>query len=164
MKRIALLAVVFMFGCADGGDPAIDRQNVETTIRNLQLSLKEAYTTKDVDIDALFRQYYDSAAYYVTPWGTSELLDSTRSRLKITMAMMQSYDYSIESMDVKVYGDGAFAFFILRQWFTINGTERNEYLPTTMALERRGETWKIVHIHRSADPESWQQWFGVIQN
>jgi hypothetical protein len=63
-------------------------------------------------------------------------------------------------MQVKSYGDAATAFFVLRQDYKVDGIERNEYLPTTMVLERRGESWKIVHIHRSADRESWQQWFG----
>lgn len=156
---LVLLAMVFVSACQEA-DSSIDRQNVENTIRNLQFSLKAAYTTGDVDTDRLIDEYYDSAAYYVTPWGTSEVLDSTKSRLKMTLPRITDYEYSMESMDVKVYGNGAFAFYVLRQDYKVDGRERSEYLPTTMVLERRGEGWKIVHVHRSADPESWQQWFG----
>ncbi|GJQ19910.1 MAG: hypothetical protein HBSIN02_02650 [Bacteroidia bacterium] len=156
---LALLALVFLPACQET-DPSIDRQNVENTVKNLQFSLKTAYTTRDVDTDKLIDEYYDSTAYYVTPWGTSEVLDSTKSRLKTTISRISEYEYSIESMDVRVYGDGAVVFYILRQEYKVDGQERSEYLPTTMVLERREGGWKIVHVHRSADPESWKQWFG----
>jgi ketosteroid isomerase-like protein len=159
MKLITVLALLLFLGCQEE-DRSMDRQNVEMTIRNLQISLKNAYTTGDVDTDRLIDEYYDSSAYYVTPWGTSEVLDSTKSRLRTSLPRITDYDYSIESMDVKTYGDGAIAFFVLRQDYKVDGKDRSEYLPTTMVLERRKDGWKIVHIHRSADPESWKQWFG----
>ncbi|MBI4417974.1 MAG: nuclear transport factor 2 family protein [Ignavibacteriales bacterium] len=159
MKLISVLALVLVLGCQEE-DRLMDRQNVEMTIRNLQISLKNAYTTGDVDTDRLIDEYYDSSAYYVTPWGTSEVLDSTKSRLRTSLPRITDYDYSIESMDVKTYGDAATAFFVLRQDYKVDGKDRSEYLPTTMVLERRKDGWKIVHIHRSADPESWKQWFG----
>jgi hypothetical protein len=158
MKHALILAALLLVSC--GEDRSLDEQNVETIIRNLHISLKQAYASGSTDTDRLIDEYYDSSAYYVTPWGTSEILDSTKSRLRSALPRVKDYDSSIESMEVKSYGDGATAFFILRQDYKVDGIERNEYLPTTMVLERRGEGWKIVHIHRSADRESWQQWFG----
>lgn len=158
-QALVLLAMTLVSACQEQ-DPSVDKQNVENTIRNLQFSLKAAYTTRDVDTDRLIDEYYDSTAYYVTPWGTSEILDSTKSRLRAALPRVTGYEYSIESMDVKLYGDAAVAFYILRQEYKVDGQERSEYLPTTMILERRGEGWKIVHVHRSADQESWRGWFG----
>lgn len=158
MKHALVLAAVFLLACEE--DRSLDERNVETIIRNLHISLKQAYATGDADTDRLIDEYYDSSAYYVTPWGTSEIIDSTKSRLRAALPRVNDYDYSIESMQVKSYGDGATAFFILRQDYKVDGIERNEYLPTSMVLERSGDTWKIVHMHRSADRESWQQWFG----
>jgi len=157
MKHALLLAALVLVSCQE--DRSLDERNVETIIRNLHISLKQAYAAGSADTDRLIDDYYDSSAYYVTPWGTSEILDSTKSRLRAALPRIREYDFSIESMQVKSYGDGATAFFVLRQDYKVDGIERGEYLPTTMVLERRGENWKIVHIHRSADHESWQQWF-----
>lgn len=158
MKHALVLAALLFVACEE--DRSLDERNVETIIRNLHISLKQAYASGEADTDRLIDEYYDSSAYYVTPWGTSEIIDSTKNRLRAALPRVQDFDYSIESMEVRSYGDGATAFFILRQDYKVDGVERNEYLPTTMVLERRGETWKIVHIHRSADRESWLQWFG----
>jgi ketosteroid isomerase-like protein len=158
MKHALILAALLLVSCEE--DRSLDERNVETVIRNLHISLKQAYASGSADTDRFIDEYYDSSAYYVTPWGTSEILDSTKSRLRAALPRVKDYDFSIESMQVKSYGDAATAFFVLRQDYKVDGIERNEYLPTTMVLERRGESWKIVHIHRSADRESWQQWFG----
>jgi hypothetical protein len=62
---------------------------------------------------------------------------------------------------VKTYGEGAFAFFVLRQSTRVDGVRLEEYLPTTLILERRGTGWKIVHAHRSTDYETFQQYIAM---
>jgi hypothetical protein len=57
----------------------------------------------------------------------------------------------LESLNVKVYDNGAYAFFILRQTYSLNGIMMDEYLPTTYILERRENRWMVVHSQRSAD-------------
>ncbi|HLA68072.1 MAG TPA: nuclear transport factor 2 family protein [Bacteroidota bacterium] len=164
MKYAALLFFVFaLFGC-QSSDPspetlALDQQNIETTIRNLYVSIKKAYTYGGMNTDSLLDVYYDPSSYYVTPWATSEIIDSTKSRFRSAHSHITEFDYSIESFSAKSYGNGGIAFFILRQDYKVDGQERSEYLPTTFVLEKHGETWKIVHAHRSADPETWAQWF-----
>jgi hypothetical protein len=66
-------------------------------------------------------------------------------------------------MKVKVFGDGAYAFFILRQTYSLNGNLMEEYLPTTFILERRDNRWFVVHSHRSADFQTVQQLMNVAQ-
>lgn len=164
MKHVAILMTIVLFSCQSNdpseGNTALDRQNIETTIRNLYVSLQKAYTSGSVDTDSLLDFYYDAESYYVTPWATSEIMDSTKSRLRNALGHVKEFDYSIESFNARPYGKGAVVFFVLRQDYKVDGTERSEYLPTTLAMEKRGNTWKIVHAHRSADPETWQQWFG----
>lgn len=163
MKYFAIIAAAVLISCqADRSADMIaaDRTNIETTIHNLYVSIKQAYSRGGVDTDSLLNAYYDPDAYYVTPWGTTETLDSTKSRLKAAIGHVSDYEFSIESLSIKSYGQGASAFFVLRQDYKVNGKERSEYLPTTAILERRGNAWKIVLLHRSADPETWRQWFG----
>jgi ketosteroid isomerase-like protein len=64
-------------------------------------------------------------------------------------------------LEIKVYGDGAYASFILRKNYTVDGTLLEEYLPTTLILERRGQGWKIVRAHRSTDCETFQQYIAL---
>ena len=74
---------------------------------------------------------------------------------------MKDYSAHIEALQVKSYGDGAYAFFILRQSTKVDGTLLEEYLPTTIVLERRETGWKIVHAHRSMDYETFQQYIAM---
>ena len=163
MKYVALLFVVVLAAC-QSSDPApetlaLDQQNIETTIHNLYVSMKKAYTYGSMNTDSLLDAYYDPSSYYITPWGTSEVIDSTKSRLRSALSHVSDFDFSIESFSAKSYGKGATAFFVLRQDYKVDGQERNEYLPTTLILEKHGDNWKIMHAHRSTDPETWAQWF-----
>jgi len=163
MKFLVVIAAALLISCqADRSADMIaaDRTNIETTIQNLYVSIKQAYSRGGVDTDSLLDAYYDPDAYYVTPWGTTETLDSTKSRLRAAIGHVSDYEFSIESLSIKSYGQGASAFFILRQDYKVDGKERSEYLPTTAILEPRGDVWKIVLLHRSADPETWRQWLG----
>ncbi len=163
MKYVAFLLMVALLSCESNNPPpenaALDAQNIETTVRNLHVSLKRAYTHGGINTDSLLDAYYDPSSYYVTPWATTEIMDSTKSRLRAALGRIGEFDYSIESFSATSYGTGASAFFVLRQDYRVDGMERSEYLPTTLLLEKRGDRWKIVHAHRSADPETWSQWF-----
>jgi len=158
------MILVFVLAACQSSDPspevlALDSKNIETTVQNLYVSLKKAYTHGGMDTDSLLDAYYDPSSYYVTPWATAEVIDSTKSRLRSALSHVTEYDFSIESFSAKPYGKGATAFFVLRQDYKVDGLERSEYLPTTLVLEKRNDMWKIVHSHRSADPETWAQWF-----
>jgi ketosteroid isomerase-like protein len=90
-------------------------------------------------------------------------LDSTKSRLKASIPRIGQYDNSIENLSVKVYGNGAYAFFVLRQEYTVDGFQLDEYLPTTAILEKLNGQWKIVHLQRSTDPQTMQQYLTMQQ-
>lgn len=163
MKYAAVIFAVLFVAC-ESQDPspedlAIDQRNIEMTVRNLYTSMKKAYAYGEMNTDSLLDVYYDSTSYYVTPWATTEIMDSTKSRFRSASGHITEFDFSIESFTAKSYGRGATAFFVLRQDYMVDGQERSEYLPTTLVLERRGDAWKIVHAHRSADQETWSQWF-----
>jgi hypothetical protein len=163
MKYAAFLFAVVLIAC-QSNDPspetlALDERNIETTVRNLYVSMKKAYTYGEMNTDSLLDVYYDPSSYYVTPWATTEIMDSTKSRFRSARGHVAGFDFSIESFSAKSYGRGATAFFVLRQDYMVDGQERSEYLPTTLVLERRNDIWKIVHAHRSADQETWAQWF-----
>lgn len=163
MKYLAIIPALLILSCQPGSpDPetiTMEKQNIETTIHNLYVSLRMAYTNGGIDTDSLLDIYYDPSAYYVTPWGTTEIMDSTKSRLRSALGLVTNFDFSIESFTATPYGRGATAFFILRQDYLVDGAERSEYLPTSLVLEKKGDQWKIVHSHRSTDPETWNQWF-----
>jgi len=159
--KYLILIVAFVVASCQPEDRALEGKDIETTIRNLHVSLKNAYTGQSMDTDSLLNVYYDPNSYYVTPWATSEVMDSTKNRLRAALPLIADYDFSIESLTVKSYGKGAYAFYVLRQDYKVNGVDRSEYLPTTIVLEKQGESWRIIHAHRSADPETWNQWFGL---
>lgn len=163
MKYVCLLFIVTLLACESNEPSAetltLDERNIEMTVRNLYVSMKKAYNYGEMNTDSLLDFYYDSSSYYVTPWARTEIIDSTKSRFRSAHGHITNFDFSIESFAAKSYGKGATAFFILRQDYEVDGQERNEYLPTTLILEKHGESWKIVHAHRSADPETWSQWF-----
>jgi hypothetical protein len=172
LKKIFLvLCLVFLAACNAGKNKEQDVKIMavqdESTVRNLIVNLhsdlKKLYNTKAGNVDSLMAQYYVNDMYYVTIWGTSETLDSTKARLKSALPLMQDYDNSIENLTAKVWGDGAYVFFVLRQDYTVNGFKLDEYLPTTAVLERVGGRWKIVHLQRSTDPQTFQQYIAMQQ-
>ena len=81
MKYSALLFTLALIAC-QSSDPSpetlmVDQQNIETTVRNLYVSMKKAYTYGGMNTDSLLDVYYDPSSYYVTPWATTEIIDST---------------------------------------------------------------------------------------
>ena len=163
MTYVVVIAAALLVSCHKGGPSetvAADQKTIENTINNLYASMKTAYSDGGVNTDSLLNAFYDPEAYYVTPWGTTETMDSTKNRLRAAIGHVSDYDFSIEDLSIKSYGSGASTFFVLRQDYKVDGKERSEYLPTTAILEKRGDGWKIVLSHRSADPETWRQWFG----
>lgn len=172
MKQILVaLFVVVLVGCNSGKQTdedrtmmtAQDESAVRNLIINLHADLKRLYTSKTGDVDSVLAKYYVNDMYYVTIWGTTETLDSTKSRLKTSIPRITDYDNSVENLGVKVYGDGAYAFFVLRQQYTVDGFHLDEYLPTTAILEKHDGDWRIVHLQRSTDPQTMQQYMAMQQ-
>lgn len=167
MKTRLLICALVALSCGknDVQDQARATAQAEAQIQEMISSLysgfTRAYNDGGVNTDSLIDAYYDKDVHYVTSWGWTEPIDSTKARLRYAAAHVKNYTPHIESLQVKSYGDGAYAFFILRQTTTVDGTLLEEYLPTTFVLERRGTGWKIVHAHRSTDYETFQQYIAM---
>jgi hypothetical protein len=136
---------------------------IEQEIADFHQALKRAYNGAVMNTDSLMDNFFGKDVYYVTYWGTSEPIDSTKARLRLALPGMKEYDNRIESMNIKVYGDGAYAFFVLRQSYTLNGILMDEYLPTTFVFERVENRWVVVHSQRSADFQTIQQLMNIAQ-
>lgn len=170
-QTLMALFVAVLVGCNSGRQSDEDRMMMaaqdESAVRSLIISLhtdlKRLYTSKMGDVDSVMAKYYVNDMYYVTIWGTTETLDSTKSRLKMSLPRISDYENSIENLNVKVYGDGAYAFFVLRQQYTVDGFRLDEYLPTTAILEKLDGNWRIVHLQRSTDPQTMQQYMAMQQ-
>jgi hypothetical protein len=156
MRILPYLFLVLLISCNSKEqkverNAADDAAVIEREIADYHQSLKRAFNGAAVSTDSLMDRFFDKNVYYVTYWGLSEPIDSTKKRMRSALPKMKEYESRLESVNIKVYGDGAFAFFILRQTYTLNGIQMDEYLPTTYVLERRGERWMVVHAHRTAD-------------
>ena len=169
MKRTVIL-LLLVAGCGQNKDDKTfdtskqDAQHIEKEIADFHSALKKAYNHADVNTDSLIDAYFDPETYYVTYWGTTEPIDTTKKRLRDALPRVTEYDNQFESLNVKVYGDGAYAFFILRQNYKIDGKPLDEYLPTTFVFERRGDRWLIVHAQRSSDYETMRQLVALAQS
>jgi ketosteroid isomerase-like protein len=135
-----------------------DETQIQDRIESLYAGLADAFNTGAVNADSLLDAYYTKDGLYVTPWGWTEPLDTTKARLRSAKLRIKDYQHRIESMKVKSYGNAAYAFFVLRQSYKVNDSQLDEYLPTTLVLERSGSDWKIVHTHRSTDYETISQY------
>ncbi len=155
MRPWLFVLLVSLSACAD--DEQIQRkadaQSIRQQIESYHEGLRRAFRGKAVDIEKLFDALFDESVYYVTYWGVSEPLDSTKARIERAIPLMSDYTSRLEIVAVDVSGDFAYAFFILRQSYRLNG-ERDEYLPTTFVFRRTEGGWKVVHAHRSADQET----------
>jgi ketosteroid isomerase-like protein len=168
---LIVLCSLLLTACTRSGDDATsiarsteaDAEAVRQLVRSLAAGMESALNGQAIDTDSLLDVYYDPEIYYVTAWGWTEPLDSTKSRLRRSIPRISEYTNSVENLQVKVYGDVAYATYILRQNQLVDGSPLDEYLPTTLILERRGENWKIVHAHRSTDVETIQQYLAFQQ-
>jgi hypothetical protein len=156
MRIIASLLLVLLISCVSGkkkssGDISEDVALIEREIADFHQALTQAYNGIPMNTDSLMDNFFDKDVYYVTYWGMTEPIDSTKSRLRHALPGIKEYENRLESMYVKVYSGGAYAFFILRQTYSLNGIMMDEYLPTTFILERRDNRWMVVHSQRSAD-------------
>jgi hypothetical protein len=167
MKISLVLIALTMFSCGqketqDQKRPSTqDETQIEEMILTLYKGYTRAYNDGGIDTDSLIDAYYDKGIRYVTSWGWTEPIDSTKSRLRNARAHVKNYSARVEDLEVKSYGTGACAFFILRQNTSLDGTLLEEYLPTTLVLERKESGWKIVHAHRSTDYETFQQYIAM---
>ena len=156
MRIIASLLLVLVISCVSekrksSDDMSDDAALIKHEIVDFHQALKQAYNGIPMNTDSLLDNFFDKDVYYVTYWGITEPIDSTKSRLRRALPGIMDYKNRLESMSVKVYNDGAYAFFILRQTYSLYGILMDEYLPTTFILERRGNRWMVVHSQRSAD-------------
>jgi hypothetical protein len=169
MKLILILLLV-LAGCGQNKNDNTfdtskqDAQLIEKEIADFHSALKKAYNHQGINTDSLMDAYFDPQTYYVTYWGTSEPIDTTKRRLRDAVPRVSGYDSQFESLRVKVYGDGAYAFFVLRQNYKVDGNPLEEYLPTTFVFERRGDRWTIVHAQRTSDYETMQQLIALTQS
>ena len=142
---------------------ADDEAKIEELVSRLYAGMERAYNVGGINSDSLINASFENDVFYVTPWGSTEPLDSTKARLRNAFGHVKNYSHRIESMKVKSFDSSAYAFFILRQEYTVDGGQLDEYLPTTFVLERKGGGWKIVHVHRSTDYETFQQYVTLQQ-
>jgi len=167
MKIFPLFLLLLLTSCVSDkkktADTAEDVAVIERDIADFHQALKRAYNGVPMSTDSLMNNFFEKDAFYVTYWGMTEPIDSTKLRLRQAMPGIKDYDNRVESVKVKVYGDGAYAFFILRQTYALNGVLMDEYLPTTFILERRENRWVVVHSQRSADFQTIQQLMNVAQ-
>jgi hypothetical protein len=169
MKSILLCCALVMVSCGkrEAQEQARPSDRDETQIQRMVVSLYDglarAYNVGGMNTDSLIDAYYEQDIRYVTPWGDTEPIDTTKARLRSAVKHLRDFNHRIEAVQVKSYGDGAYAFFILRQSYSIDGRLLEEYLPTTLILERRGSSWKIVHAHRSTDYSTIQQYVALQQ-
>jgi hypothetical protein len=168
MKIFPLFLLLILVSCAHDkkkttASVSEDAAVIEHEIAEYHQALKRAYNGASIDTDSLMDNFFGKDVYYVTYWGMTEPIDSTKSRLRHALPGIKDYDNRIEGVSVKIYGDGAYAFFILRQTYTLNGILMDEYLPTTFVLERRENKWVVVHSQRSADFQTIQQLMNVAQ-
>ncbi len=165
----ACCLLLIVAGCAQKEEkeaivPAAQNESeIKDMISSLHASLTKAYNGGAMNTDSLMEAYYDEGADYVTPWGWTEPLDTTKARLRRAVPRIKEYESRVENLDVKAYGDGAYAAFILRQNYTVDGNPLEEYLPTTFILEKREQRWKIVRVHRSTDFETFRQYVALQQ-
>jgi hypothetical protein len=169
MKFYLLLCSLILISCSTKEKrepvplPAQDVAQIEERISNLHAGLSKAYNGEGLNTDSLFDVYFEKDMRYVTPWGWTEPIDSTKARLRNVVRHVKDFSYRIESLQVKPYSDVAYAFFVLRQNYKVDDNPLEEYLPTTLVLERHGQDWKIVHSHRSTDYETIQQYVALQQ-
>ncbi len=149
-------------GC-DSGDEDVqqtrarDAKALERQVADYYQTLQRAYHGSGANIDSLNSSLFAKDSYYVTYWGQSEPIDSTTKRMRAALPGMRDYENRVEIMSLKVGGDMAFVFFVLRQTYSLNGRPMDEYLPTTFVFERLTDGWRVVHAHRSADFQTIEQ-------
>jgi hypothetical protein len=168
MKIVPLFLLLLLASCVSDKKKSTASMSedvvvIERVIADFHQALKQAYSGASISTDSLMNNLFEKDAYYVTYWGMTEPIDSTKVRLRHALPGIKEYDNRVESVKVKVYGDGAYAFFILRQTYTLNGVLMDEYLPTTFIFERRENRWVVVHSQRSADFQTIQQLMNVAQ-
>jgi biopolymer transport protein ExbD len=162
MKRFLILLLI-VAGCGQKKDSKEfdtskqDAQLIEKEIADFYSGLRKAYNHQNVNTDSLIDAHFDADVYYVTYWGNTEPIDTTKKRLKAALSHVTEYENHYEGLRVKVYGDGAYSFVILRQDYKVDGRPLEEYLPTTYVFERRGDRWIIVHAQRTSDYQTMQE-------
>jgi hypothetical protein len=167
MKIRLLFLALLLVSCGkketrdEGTVASKDAAQIEELVASFHRGLGQAYNEGGINTDSLIDAYFEKGIQYIAPWGWTEPIDSTKSRLRNAVNHVKDYSARVEALDVKMFGSGAYAFFILRQNTSVDGMLLEEYLPTTFVFERRAAGWKIVHAHRSTDYQTFEQWIAM---
>ncbi|HAV21945.1 MAG TPA: hypothetical protein DCX46_00285 [Bacteroidetes bacterium] len=148
---VLLLAIAASSCSEQNAKSGEDKAAVEKTITQFHRVLEAAYQGKNVDLSAAIEKTFDHEARYVTYWGVEEPIDTTRQRMLYGVGNVENYMNSVENIESRVYGAGAVVSCIVRQEYTLQGHQIDEFLPTTYVLEKKDDGWRVVFTHRSAD-------------
>jgi hypothetical protein len=143
---------------------AADKAQIEDAVQQYVLGLRRAFRGEAVDPDSLTDALFDPTSAYVTYWGTTEPVDSTKSRLRRSLPLISNYESRAEIMGVHVQGEMGYVFFILRQSYQTPNGAMDEYLPTTFIFRKSDSSWKVIHAHRSADMETLRRYAGAMSD
>ena len=163
MRIFLIVCTLVLMSCGrnqqmdDRANSRHDAQDIEKEIVDFHVALKQLYNGASLNVDSLYQYYFDSRGLYVTYWGTTEPIDSTKSRIKRALPFMKDYTNRLESISIRTFGTGASVFFVLRQSYELNGHILDEYLPTTFVMQKTEDHWQVIQSHRSADFQTIQQ-------
>ncbi|MBI5463853.1 MAG: nuclear transport factor 2 family protein [Ignavibacteriales bacterium] len=163
---VVLCALGLLSSCSqqqETADLASEEAALSKRVENYHAAIAKAYRGVSIDTDSLINEYFAPDVYYVTYWGTSEPIDTTKRRIRSALGNLRDYQSRIENLTVKAYHNSGYAFFIQRQSYTLFGQLMDEYLPTTWVLEKRDGVWKVVHAQRSADIQTITQLMEAAQ-
>ena len=97
MKRILLVCTVLMFSCGktetqdQARSSAPDEAQIQEMISSLYRAFDRAYNVGGINTDSLVDAYYDKDIHYVTSWGWTEPLDTTKARMRNALAHVKEY-------------------------------------------------------------------------
>jgi hypothetical protein len=158
MRLLLMCGVMLLMSCGTNDDKtsrlAADSAQLEDAVQQYVLGLRRAFRGEAVDTDSLTDALFEPTSAYVTYWGTTEPVDSMKSRLRQSLPKISHYESRAEVMSVQVKGEMGYVFFILRQSYQTPDGAMDEYLPTTYIFHKTDATWKVIHVHRSADMET----------
>ena len=94
---------------------------------------------------------------FATPTQITFTEDPVRMVRAVRFAALLGFEIEAKTLSEAVtgYAEAAKA--------AVDGGQLDEYLPTTLVLQRDEKHWKIIHAHRSTDYETMQQYVALQQ-
>lgn len=158
MKAFGIFMLVLLISCSgNDGQEKMKRQEqdikrIEAKVKNFHDQIGILCNGGKVNLDSLLESYYTQDVRYVTAWAKVETYDSLRIRMMNSAKVLSQFEYKIEQLEVRSYSEGAFASFILRQSYVVDGKyPLEEYLPTCYLLEKKSNDWRIVFVQRTTN-------------